>query len=271
MLEPGLQWSVGKWSWSLFSTQQYRIGQDTMINSTSYKTLDTRWWPTDDWALDGAMREDSAGRVYLTNFTDEVLLYDFSLEVGDSVQFTTGTWQWCEHDGVVAAVDSVQLLDGSWRKRLRLDFWPSSGVENFWIEGIGSSQGLQTECHCITDCIEELRCFSRNDTLLYNPSNLSCFASNVGVQTASVEREIRVVPNPFWESAVLDVSALRGKARWLEVLDLQGRRLRVEALGGGSEHQLERGSLEPGLFIFRVLTSSGQPISTGRFLILDGH
>ena len=58
MLEPGLHWSVGKWSWSLFSTQQYRIGQDTMINSTSYKTLDTRWWPTDDWALDGAMRED---------------------------------------------------------------------------------------------------------------------------------------------------------------------------------------------------------------------
>ena len=90
----------------------------------------------------GCLREDSSKKVWAIRYTNsyvdgmtsyfnslpedsELLIYDFNLSLGTYF----GNYQ-------VTNKDSVQLLDGSYRRRFIFD----NGDE--WIEGIGSFEGL---------------------------------------------------------------------------------------------------------------------------------
>ena len=95
-----------------------------------------------------AIREDTiAEKVYcvLGSYefppysTEEYLLYDFSVNVGDTVSFYSlwGFWSPSMKTQVVESIDSI-LIDEHYRKRINFPVWH----EESWIEGIGSTHGL---------------------------------------------------------------------------------------------------------------------------------
>ena len=108
-----------------------------------------------------AIREDTiAEKVYCVNptygvpYTDarderEVLLYDFSLNVGEKVNFYSFWSSWGSQgwgsgspyikEQVVISIDSI-LIDNHYRKRINFHN-EHSGIE-YWIEGIGSTHGI---------------------------------------------------------------------------------------------------------------------------------
>ena len=130
-------------------------GQDTWSYITIYASLsviDTMYKINPLLQAFGAIREDSFKKVWFKKLSlnsdiqlscfstyflpvdTEILLYDFNLQVGDSIHWTS---LWMDTFKHILAIDSIQFDDGIWRKRYRM--WPFG---EYWIEGIGSTLGL---------------------------------------------------------------------------------------------------------------------------------
>jgi hypothetical protein len=124
---------------------------------------------------------------YIDVNNDEVLLYDFSLVEGDVFEYKE-----------VTKVDSIQLLDGTYRKRIGF----RDGY-NSWIEGIGSIKGgllRDTRNYLKNETEAWLLCYYENDSLLYmndnfDTCNLSFFYNDI----ETFEKSIcpLIYPNPF--------------------------------------------------------------------------
>lgn len=129
------------------------IAGDTTIDTTTYKKLYyankggyyklsqenfTRYVSPSQARYIGRLRLDSAKVYYTSEIQDwppfypygvESLMYDFDLNIGDSVGFR-----------IVTGIDSVQFKDGKYAKKFILD----SFNHQFVIEGLGGDYGLMS-------------------------------------------------------------------------------------------------------------------------------
>ena len=163
-------WSVFTISNSSITTTFYKFEGDTLINELPYKYIlesyDSSmqiWHKTNKY-----IREDSQKKVYLLN-NSEVILYDFSVQVGDTVFLEDISFQYV----VVDAIDSV-FIDDCYRKRYVFDDF----YQDYWIEGIGSSNSPITPFinFCFNDMRFDMACVHQEERLIYqNPNFDTCY------------------------------------------------------------------------------------------------
>lgn len=142
-------------------------GEDTLINGKTYTKLFMDRQTVYKLSEAGGGKEELKEMVYVgglreenkkiwflgdtiihhlkpISINEEILLYDFSLEVGDTVR-TSGTIQYDNDNNedmaiYIQKIDTIQI-GGSWRKKFHL-----AGERLYedcvWIEGIGSLNGL---------------------------------------------------------------------------------------------------------------------------------
>ena len=143
-------------------TKYCLYGTDTTINAANYNEIYT--CTAFDSSYHGAIRENS-GQVFFVpaDSTTEFLLYDFTLNVGDSVEvILLSSYQ----DEYIIRQLEVQLIDsglvnGSLRKRISFGGYS-------WIEGIGCTSGLFMEPYSnVSNYFLDLMCFSIDDTTVY--------------------------------------------------------------------------------------------------------
>ena len=77
---------------------------------------------------------------------------------------------------------------------------------------------------------------------------------------------VNVYPNPFENSATLEVKGGDFENLELEIIDLTGRVLRRQQSSSTHQLQIERGDLLPGLYFYR-LSADGKLLNTGKMLI----
>jgi hypothetical protein len=77
---------------------------------------------------------------------------------------------------------------------------------------------------------------------------------------------VNVYPNPFENSATLEVKGGDFENLELEIIDLTGRILRRQQNSGTHQLQIERGDLLPGLYFYR-LSADGKLLNTGKMLV----
>ena len=163
---------------------KYWFQGDTVIKNVKYKKiyLQHSFYDTIDFSRAGyyaAIREDTmAEKVYcIYNYWadegKEYLLYDFSVNVGDTLGICDYTFWYIQ--AVVKSIDSL-FIDGSYRKRINFDNGVMYGKES-WIEGIGSTYGLfyagvpdATNFYCL----ELLRCVHIDGRLIYQADD-TCY------------------------------------------------------------------------------------------------
>ena len=181
--EGNTYWNIYRSSgcdFSFVGSQEYytiTMGADTIINLTSYHRLMVpkvkvvnssacnnagTFYYNGYYA--GAIRQDSiAKKVYIVNPNSvvEELLYDFNLQVGDSVN----TYLNMMGTDTVQAIDSV-LVNNSYHKRWLLN----SCYNAYLIEGVGCTYGmLQAIPGCVADLpAYNLDCVNQNNTTIYN-------------------------------------------------------------------------------------------------------
>lgn len=150
----------------------------------------------------GAIRQDVAGKkVYYVPPSQlmEQLLYDFSMEVGDTVK---GYLESFDQPDIVTEMDSV-LVGDHYRKRWLIN----PCYEIYLIEGIGSTYGLlKPSPGCLTDMdYYSLSCFIQNGQTLYPDQLSECrlITSTHPVDIASAA--VGVYPNPSQGSFTIDI------------------------------------------------------------------
>ena len=128
------------------TTNAYKVEGDTVVEETAYNMLFTTQSENyTNWELCGLLRETIEGQVYYRKyrwnqtFESETLLYDFSVQPGDSICYGSSTCL------LLLRKNDTILDDETVRKRY--DFQYKEGgyltdVYETWIEGIGSELGL---------------------------------------------------------------------------------------------------------------------------------
>ena len=140
----------------------YTISGDTVINNKSYKKY------SDPSII--ALRQENK-KIFAINASSdsESLLYDFGLELGDSIIYHT---TWSEDTTVyVESVDSVLIYNGKKVKRMILT---SNEGSVHWLEGIGNMNDLFSNSYpmprpsCLCGSYYSLNCFVRDGEKLFS-------------------------------------------------------------------------------------------------------
>ncbi len=244
-----------------------KLGSDTLINDTSYyKLLTTRDSLASVWLDNGYIREDMQNRKVYYRLGDslEVLLYDFSAKVGDTIK----TYDFnCEKSSVEIIVKNTNkvLLGGKLRKQMYV-YVLSPNSENYrghaWIEGIGDINGLlrSTEYHCPTNSIPEyLLCFLQNEELIYKLPRytyiLDCFvwfSTDVNIEQFTNNSDISIYPNPVNDYLVL--TSLNRTISLVEIFNVSGHKVYSQQHG----NTIDVSSFSKGMYLLKVCDSSGQ-------------
>lgn len=136
----------------------------------------------------GAMR-DSGRQVFQLTLSGEIMMYDFTAAIGDSIPAYSGK------DKVIA-IDSV-LLGGIYHRRFL-----TNDSTFYVIEGVGSNRGLITDLNDGSGTVQFF-CFTDTQVVVYTPdSAIECtyvypigYTSGTGiVNKESVDIEVSPVP-----------------------------------------------------------------------------
>lgn len=252
---------------------------DTVINGITYHKLfhsNTSTITSENSKCIGGIREDSQKRIWVSNLKNsiinysysnkngEIMLYDFSLQVGDTI--------WAKKDFpnmghgenlVIKRIDSLQIYK-SIRKVFSFEKYPWIK----WIEGIGNVQGLIFPYGELTTgggLNSKLICMHHNDSLMFlNDASSSCIPQFVIDNVELLPNpDIKVYPNPV-ANGIVNFENLEFEL--LELFDLNGNLVRKENVKGTNCYELNLSNLPTGNYYYR-LTTNGLLPTLGKLII----
>jgi hypothetical protein len=185
------------------------------------------------------------------NTAAEELLYDFDLDIGDTLP---ATYVNVPHSIYVVSVDSIQTQNGSYK----IFGLGGETMATHLIEGVGSTEGLIEPLTFTLDYMPELTCYSQNDTAYYpavQPGNCDL---HVGLEEEDISGSISVSPNPFTLDTRIEVPESWKNSRFF-VHDAYGRQLRAISDFEGTSLTLHREELPAGIYMLR-LTNGKQTV-----------
>jgi len=161
--------------------QFYTSGSCTQQNFPGYK---------------GAIRQDTANRnVFFVPPSDsaEQLLYDFTMQVGDTVKGYTQNFIFTSVPDIVLSVDSV-LVGNDFHKRWKIN----SEYSIYLIEGVGSTFGLiEPSPGSVIDVPGyHISCFQQNGMTLFPDTTGNCQIITSINSNETISDQIKVFPNP---------------------------------------------------------------------------
>lgn len=244
------------------SINQYRITGDTLIEGKLYRKLtksgyliDQNYQYTFYTEYAGALRQEISNKkvFYYPPFSypqADTLLYDFDLEVGDSVPLSyLYPYNFC--DAVVDTIDSV-FVGGTYRKRFHISTSGTPPWGQTWlIEGIGTTNGLFGGFCLGWEGHQDLTCFIHNDSITYpSPPNSDCDPITSIPKITDNEFSINVYPNPFTDKLVIEAPFLMKNTN-VKLVNLRGQEL-INRQITEKTTTLEISDLPPGVFIVQL-------------------
>lgn len=219
----------GEYTWSAphpvgtFHEHHYQ-GEAVTIGGVEYTTIYVDSEVNGNY-LDGAYRNDDNQVFYCkwngSSYDDEVLLYDYDLEVGDFFHDDD------DHPMQVTEVTTITDLNGVSRKKITFSFIGLTDVSEFWIEGVGSNRGFMHVGQWEADHDSEgemyhLLCYHEDNNVIFvNPEYNDCDMP-YAVEDNSKDTNVSIYPNPAKDVIkILNDNSLNITS--IEILDLTGR------------------------------------------------
>ena len=251
-------------------------GEDTLINNIQYKKLYIyldKTFNKSNARCVGGIREDDQKKVYLKCDSvvhrfkpywiltpmNEILMYDFSLEIGDSIIGNYG------FQLLLADIDTL-LIGNSLRKVF--NFNCEQSLCTTWIEGIGNTKGLIFSSGGLpTDGTNgSLICFFLNGEELYhNDFYNDCFPPNVGVELKKLNLGIQVYPNPA-SGNTIRFEWKTGEIETVEIFNLLGEPISLVTVSGRTFVDYSTNKMQPGIYLYKA-TDKNKFYQTGRFVV----
>lgn len=201
-----------KWNQLYFNMVRYEVtlvqtAEDTIHNNLTYTTLYQM-----NLGYQGAMREDNQVIYFLpAGDTAEVVLYDFNVQVGDTVSHW---WMQRASPGydaqspstlIVSSIDSF-LVNNSYRQRINITI-DNSLYNTSVVSGIGNMAGpLQAWTVDHAEHNVALTCFRVNDIVIWDSGQSAghCLDSAIVSVDKSVAQNFRFYPNPTAEDVFFE-------------------------------------------------------------------
>ena len=248
----------------------YYLNGDSVIGDKTYKkmfrrgTLTNVYWGNpeypDDCGTDFTYNElyaliRSADRRMYYRSVDiwnpsesEALLYDFNLDVGDTLATTEFNPEG-PYPRTVVAIDSINTPNG-YLQVFTLDSW---GGPQTLIEGVGTDWGVFVVLYQPFDCGFDLLCYSLSDSTYYpEPAEGNCYLT-LGLDRNPDEVEFALHPNPADDEVLI---RSRQEASTIHVYSSTGKRVHSEH-SHSSETHINVQDWPAGLYIIEVITSDG--------------
>ena len=187
------------------TTSVYGFQGDTLIAGDTwnkmYVTSDSLFQNNLEFV--GVTRVENDMVLFLDTLSQLDTLYDFSLNVGDSVLYTINgnNPEWLD----IIEIDSIQI-NGEYYKRFHINEPTMSAfdeLDEIWIEGIGSIHGPlfprypQKFSSEIPDSMLLTCSFSSTQEVWNNPDYQECYINNVLNLKSHNKTEFALYPNPF--------------------------------------------------------------------------
>jgi hypothetical protein len=232
-------------------TIRYFCKGDTLIDGIKYynlygniSTAPIFGTPTLYLIYYGGIRDNGNKQVIL-NDGNLRILYDFNLEVGDTL--INGIYDFPgEITPVVQRIDSIQIC-GTYHKRYKTQYKISYNDSVSLIEGIGMSQCLLGFNNIETGGGEFgfRGCYVEAGNINCNKCDLISDVKN----NYSLSEDIRIFPNP--SNSILTIISLKDFKK-LSILDLSGRIQFTKTCTGGHNLEINTKSLYSGYYILRI-------------------
>lgn len=275
-----------------FDTWRFRYGQigDTLIEATDADTsyVYSKIYSLYDSTLSSpnstyfaALRTTADNKVYVVlPGYEECLLYDFSLEVGDTAWYPVGgglcynevSFWLQDHYKYVTSIDSILLENGEYRKK-----WTLQGdiISDVWVEGIGSIVWYGLFNPLISDialCGDDygVACIKDHTTVLYleNPLCEKCFCSLLtGIEDAldSEDAPLLFYPNPVSEKLSIEMSLYSGETR-IVIYNSLGQSVYRGNMLPGETLQVDVSQWQKGIYYIKV-QGENMPAAGGKLLV----
>lgn len=231
-------------------------------------------WAIPDTGYVGGLRDNYGERkVYFVKAgtEQEILLYDFSLNVGDTLDFyfDPDVLMQLEDPIIVASIDSVEIGNSL---RLRWNFTTPNniGSDNALqlIAGIGGTAGLiePDPFFLMHSPQTSLTCFSMGNVHFYPPGTSSCEMITHTTDFPAPHDELILFPNPASTqlSVILPEKSIR-KSTTIEVFDIGGRPVYQTRHNGNRMIQLNTENWNAGIYVLRMNYEGDSHVS--RFVV----
>ncbi len=244
--------------------------EDTIIENITYKKIyeftDIEFNPLTAEYF-GAMRETPQRQVFFRgdyhSINNEVLLYDFSLSVGDTfgmVSFFSlsvgDTFGMVSFTFAVESIDTINY-NGIPRRKFTIRPFPYDLLGGDWIEGIGNPEGIYVRPSIgHTDAWSVTRCYIHNGDLLY--SNYShggndCITPLMGIESIVEDNSITLYPNPTNTEVNISSESIINS---IEIFNSLGQRVYYSVVNS-MEKTIDISSFTNGVYILGVNTENG--------------
>lgn len=253
IIQEGNVWNTLDVTVSMYNTYYNNVNWfsgDTIINDVRYAKL---MGTTDGDAphLFSLLREDN-GKVWerLNNQMD-ILLYDFTANVGDTIW--CGPWAGEYHYNIVDSI-SIEHIGGIDRKKFwfGLEYgWFGTAAAEIWIEGIGSDLGLlYSGSASISGAYHNTLCFHQNDELIWqNPNYDDCTFDAVG---ENIGVKMVLYPNPTKGTIKIEAENIQN----VSIYNYFGEII-FETETSGNTFEYDFSDKKSGLYIIKVRMSDG--------------
>ncbi|MFQ5448567.1 MAG: T9SS type A sorting domain-containing protein [Saprospiraceae bacterium] len=258
--------------------RHYALCGDTTINAITYsKVVELQLDSTgqvSETAYVGAIRSGGPIVRFIADYeVEENVLFDFSLEAGDTIQVKP----WFGNFPIGRTVDSVKTenLAGQLRKVIYFHPGYEGAPVEFWMEGIGSSYGLTGRAFDPgADIGFSLLCFQHGSTYL-NLTLIECFLPEVpdcgfSNSTEKLPLPVTVSPNPSGADIKVSLPADRPVVPWhLVVFDAVGRKVSTIEPQSTFEAIIRGGSLAPGTYFLSIEEKhTGRKLAHAKVIVL---
>jgi len=246
----------------------YYLNGDSIVGSYTYKKLFTRgiggfqWFDNppippncigsysfNDTTTAIALIREDAKKMFINVGGVDTLLYDFDLNVGDTLPITYNNFA---SDIYVFAIDSF-LVDTNYRKRFTLLGNTSS---DFLLEGIGHDKGLLETLSLAFDCGYYLQCFGLGDTSYYPSLSTTCDIF-VGLQEVGKDKHLpSSYPNPCINLSRVQLYDLPSSPCTIRVVNSLGQQ--IELLKNiQDQHSLDVTTYLSGTYFIEIQSEKG--------------
>ncbi len=208
-------------------------------------------------ASHGYIRAQDSSWYFNSGYSDpEELYFKFNAQVGE----VFNDYSWVENDDglIVEEIDSIQMLDGSMRKRIVLNYINAEyPYYQYWIEGIGSQQtGVRFPTYMggFWHHNENLRCFLVDDSIVFSNVTTPCCLI-VGVEELEKSR-IELYPNPA--SEMLNIKFPYSGKWQVSIYNMHGLLISKEYAKQSGAYDTDLHELPSGMYTIRCQDPNGK-------------